>query len=278
MNNLDDLPDDLLDPIARVVAAALPPAEGLQPNDIMVVGAVCRDLHHHALGHRFAATATHDLDLALALPSWDAFRALTAAFGQTGDTGIRFRIADVTVDLLPFGGIEDPEGAARPPTRGEAISVWAFTEIFAAALPLPLPGGVTVTLPTVAGYAAAKLGAWLDRSQWHEAKDAADLALILYWCGESSSVHDRLYETGEGNDVLVAESTDLPLAAARLLGRDIAATIGATRLAELLARWPGDVRLLAQELGFPGAAWPRDLARRRELVDALTRGLVDRNR
>lgn len=275
MNDLGDLPSELLDPIARVVAAALPQAVDLRPEDLMVVGAVCRDLHHHALGHRFAATATHDLDLALALPSWDAFRTVAAAFPPVGHTGVRFRIADVTVDLLPFGAIEDPEGAAHPPTRSEALSVWAFKEIFAAALPLRLPTGVTVKLPTVAGYTAAKLGAWLDRSEWREAKDAADLALVLYWYGESSSVHDRLYETEEGNEILVAESANQPLAAARLLGQDISTTIGTARLAELLSRWPGDMQLLIRELGFAGAAWPRDPGRRRALIEALSRGLTD---
>ena len=84
-----------------------------------------------------------------------------------------------------------------------------------------------------------------------------------------------MYETEEGNDSLVAESTDLPLAAARLLGHDISATIGRTRLAELLARWPGDLQLLVRELGFTGVAWPRATERRRALIDALTRGITD---
>jgi hypothetical protein len=96
-----------------------------------------------------------------------------------------------------------------------------------------------------------------------------------YWCGESSSVHDRLYKTEEGNDSLIADSTDLPLVAARLLGRDIATTIGPARLAELLARWPGNLCLLVQELGFAGATWPRDTARREAFIDDRTRGLAD---
>lgn len=276
MNDLDNLPDELLDPIARVITEALPHAPDLRPEDVMVVGAVCRDLHHHALRHRFAATATHDLDLALALRSWDTFRAVAAAFPRVGDTGIRFRIADIAVDLLPFGAVERPEGTAQPPTRSETLSVWAFSEVFAAALPLALPTGVTVRLPTVAGYAAAKIGAWLDRSNWGETRDAADLALVAHWYGESANVQDRLYESAEGNGVLVAESADVPLAAARLLGHDVAATIGAARLAELYERWPGDLQLLVREFGFSGATWPRDVVRRRAFVDALTRGLTDR--
>jgi hypothetical protein len=102
---LSEASDGFLDPIAPVVETALAHADGLTPDDVMVVGAWCRDILHSALGHSFATTATLDLDLALALSSWS--------------------------------------------------------------------------------LAAAKLGAWLDRSDWLEAKDAADLALVLHWCAES---------------------------------------------------------------------------------------------
>ena len=238
MLDLAKAPDGFLDPVTRVVEAALAVTAELSPDEVMVVGAWCRDILHSALGHTFATTATRDLDLALALSSWDAYRALAAAFPRVGDTGIRFRIVDVDVDLLPFGDIEDPQGIVEPPSRGETLSVWAFEEIFAASLPLALSPTTTIRIPTVAGYAAAKVGAWLDRSDWLEAKDAADLALILHWYAESADVHDRLYETPSGNEILIAEGTDVPLAAAHLLGADIATTMRPARLAELLARWP----------------------------------------
>ena len=95
------------------------------------------------------------------------------------------------------------------------MSVWAFEEIFAASLPLPLAPELAIRLPTVAGYAAAKMGAWLDRSEWHEVKDAPDLALVLHWYLESTDVSDRLYETANGNDVLLREDTDLSLASVK---------------------------------------------------------------
>lgn len=275
MLNLHETPTGFLDPITRVVEAALDAADGLNQDDVMVVGAWCRDILHSALGHTFATAATRDLDLALALSSWDAYRALTTTFPRVGDTGIRFRIADVDVDLLPFGDIEDPQGIVDPPSRGETLSVWAFEEIFADALPLTLSRTVTIRLPTVAGFAAAKIGAWLDRSDWLETKDAADLALILHWHAESADVHDRLYETPIGSELLLVEGADVPLAAAHLLGADIAAIIGTARLTELLARWPGDAELLVRELVLRGGpAWPRDTQRRRTLLDALTRGLA----
>lgn len=276
MLDLSSTPDEFLEPIARVVEAALRHAGSLRSDDVMVVGAWCRDIQHHALGHRFVTSATRDLDLALALSSWDAYRAVAEAFPRVGDSGIRFRIADITVDLLPFGDIEDPQGSAQPPTRGEELSVWAFEEIFAASLALVLPAVGTVRIPTVAGYAAAKLGAWLDRSEWFEVRDAADLALVLYWYGESGTVDERLYATTAGNEILIAEAADVPLAAAHLLGDDIALIIGPERLGELLTRWPGNLDLLIHELSVAAQpAWPRDGKRRADLVDALTRGMTE---
>lgn len=67
----------------------------------------------------------------------------------------------------------------------------------------------------------------------------------------------------------------MPIAAAHLLGADIAATIWPARLTELLARWPCEAGLLVRELVLHGGpAWPRDAQRRRTLLDALTRGLA----
>jgi predicted nucleotidyltransferase len=276
MLDMSRTPRSLLRDIANVVGAALDAAEGLGPDRVMVVGAWCRDILHSTLGHTFPTTATRDLDLALALSSWDAYRALAASFSQAGNTGIRFCIAGTDVDLLPFGSVEDPDGVVKPPSRGEELSVWAFEEIFASSLPLIITDTLSIRIPTVDGYAAAKLGAWLDRSKWHEAKDAADLALILYWYAESTLVHDTLYDTPAGNEILAAEGADLPLAAAHLLGTDVIATIGTHRRKELLARWPGNADLLTRELRLHGGPnWSPDARRRSELVDALTRGLSD---
>lgn len=272
MLDLSSTPDEFLHPIDHVLQTALPHTRDLRPDDVLVVGAWCRDVLHHALGHRFVTTATQDLDLALALRSWDSFRALAAAFPRVGDTGIRFRIADVTVDLIPFGDIEDPTGTTTPPTRREPFSVWAFDEIFAASSPLPLPSGAAIRIPTIAGFTAAKLGAWLDRCANHETKDARDLALAHYWYSQADGVTDRLYTTEPGNDALLAEAVDMPRAAARLLGTDVASTIGALRLDELLARWPGDLDLLARNFGAPGIPM-LDESRRRAVIAALTAGL-----
>lgn len=276
MLDLRSVPDSMLDAVFDVVSEVHRSAPELGPANMMVVGAMCRDVLHAAQGHSFVTAATRDLDLGLALSSWDAFEMLADQFPRAGDTGIRYRIAGQLVDILPFGEVEDPEGVVDPPTRRESVSVWAFEEIFAASTALELPGSLQVRIPDVAGYTAAKLGAWLDRSEWFETKDATDLALVAYWYAESRHVEDRLYETEAGSEILVAEQMDVERAAARLLGVDITQTIGPKRSGELLNRWPGDAELLVRsfELHGGGPLWPGGLQRRRELIDALTQGLV----
>lgn len=266
-------PDPLLLQISRVVESLVDVAR-VTPDAMMVVGAWCRDLWHHRLGHVFTTTVTRDIDVALALPSWEAFRRIASAFPAVGDTGIRFRIAEQDVDVLPFGDVEDPDGTVEPPLRGEPMSVWAFEEIYAGSDTLELSPTQTIRIPTIPGYAALKLGAWLDRSQWLEAKDAADLALILFWYAEDPDVFRRLYETVDGQEALLAEAMDIPTAAAHLLGRDVQQVLGPTRTQELTARWPGNTDLLLRELVVraPGSV-PTGQQRRGQLLDALTRGL-----
>jgi predicted nucleotidyltransferase len=275
MLDLPSVPDAMLDVVFDVVSEVHRSAPGLDLANMMVVGAACRDVLHTALGHSFATVATRDLDLGLALSNWDVFKTLAGQFPRAGHTGIRYQIAGQLVDLLPFGGVEDPEGVVDPPTRREPVSVWAFEEIFAASTALELPESLQIRIPDVAGYAAAKLGAWLDRSEWGETKDATDLALVVYWYAESRHVEERLYETDAGSEILLAEQVDVQRAAARLLGADITRTIGPKRSGELLERWPGDIELLVRSFGLRGGPlWPGGLQRRRELIDALTQGLV----
>ena len=152
MSDLSETPEAFLLPIARVIESILAHASALQSDDVMVVGAWCRDIWHHALGHTFATAATRDLDLALALSSWEAFDDLAGAFPRIGDTGIRFRIAGITVDLLPFGEIERPRGTTHPPTRDTAMSVWALEEIKAASRPSPAPRGWRRAHPERGGF------------------------------------------------------------------------------------------------------------------------------
>jgi predicted nucleotidyltransferase len=268
--------EGFLDPIARVVEAMREQAPEINSDEIMLVGAWCRDTLHAVLGHDFDTSATRDVDLALALSGWEIYERLADAFPRAGTSGVGFQITGLVVDLLPFGELENPTGSIVPPTRGEVISVWAFAEIFQDSSLLPLGPSLAIRCPTVPGYTAAKLAAWLDRSEWGEARDANDLALSVYWYAESKQIEGRLYDTPEGQQVLLAEEADVPRAAARLLARDVSAMVGPDRLNELIQRWPGDFDMLVRNFTLKtGPQWLTQEDRRREVVDALTRGLAN---
>jgi predicted nucleotidyltransferase len=258
-----------------VVTGLLANSTRLRDADVLLVGAHCRDLLQRALGHDFSLRTTSDIDLGLAIADWAAYDELTARLRPVGHTGIRYRVANLPADLMPFGPIENPPGTVAPAARRETMSVWAFTEVFGAALPLALPGGSTIRIPTVAGYAALKLKAWVDRSADGQYKDADDIATILSWYTESTTVHTRLYETGPGNDILTAEDIDDQAAAAHVLGADIAEVIGGRLVSELAAEWPGPRHeFLYHSMSVTGApGWTRAPQRWRDLVHAMERGL-----
>ncbi|MGH8776937.1 MAG: type IV toxin-antitoxin system AbiEi family antitoxin [Jiangellaceae bacterium] len=193
--DLSNTPHGFLDPVARVVDAALRVTDGLSPDKVMVVGAWCRDILHSALvtpsqRPRLAtSTSRSPCRPGMRIAPWQrrSHVSATPASASASPTSTSTCCRAVTS--------KTPHGVVDPPTRGEALSVWAFEKIFAASLHLALSLARTIRIPTVAGYVAAKLGAWLDRFEWLEAKDAADLALILHWYAESADPHERLYET-----------------------------------------------------------------------------------
>lgn len=275
MLDLTSIADGFLDPIELVIRQLRREVPAIDPDRIMLVGAWCRDVLHVAGGHDFETSATRDIDLALALSDWDDYELMADAFPRVGHTGVAFRIAGMTVDLLPFGDVEDPRGIVTPASRGEQMSVWAFAEILMGSLMLEVGPELVIRCPTISGYVAAKLAAWLDRSEWGETKDANDLALSVYWYVESGGVEERLYGTSQGQRVFLAEHADLPLAGARLLGEDVAQLVGPERCAELHQRWPGRVdSLVAHFEMVAGPHWPSSRSRGGELVGALTRGLL----
>jgi predicted nucleotidyltransferase len=266
-----DLPD-------RVVSALLAGAAELKPESVMLVGARCRDILHSALGYERNLPLTSDVDVGLALEDLGKYEDIIRPLDVAGNSGIRYLLADVPTDLMPFGDVEDPVGVVTPNPRGEELSVWSFREVFSGSLSLALPGAGKIRIPTVEGYAALKLAAWLDRSEYGEFKDARDLAICVHWYADSKGTEDLLYEEPRGQNILVRFGLDLRLAAAYLLGTDIARLIGRDRVADLARRWPGESRndLASEFLIDPATAiWPRVLDRRAEILVALEEGWLE---
>lgn len=244
----------------------------LDPDSILLVGAACRDILHAALGHTFQARATTDTDLGIAVNDWAISERIEDSFRRVGRNGIRYTIAAISVDIMPFGDVEDPEGISRPAPRGEELVVFGFRDVYEHALPLALPSGQTVRLPHPAGYAALKMRSWIDRSVYYgHDKDAQDLALATFWYQNSPQIEDRLYDTDPGFEILTELDIDADLAAVRLLGLDAAAQLSPANRDDLARRWAEqDLHSLARDFTLP-AGGPRsaDLTRRQRLVAQL---------
>lgn len=249
---------DMISPVVKELQESV----GLDPASVLVVGATCRDILHAAMGHTFQVRATNDVDLGIAVGDWTVSDRIERKYVRDGGNGIRYRIAGLPVDVMPFGEIEDPAGISSPAARGEDLIVFGFLDVFGQAAPLPLPGGPVVRIPQPAGYAALKMRAWIDR---RENKDAKDLALCTFWYQESHTVEDRLYETNAGQQILEAVDWDAPVAAARLLGADVAGQLSAANHSDLIERWSVlDPDELSRDFVLPagaGRTFNRDVRR-----------------
>lgn len=255
----------------RIVVEELEATAGLDPDCVLIVGAACRDILHAALGHTFHVRSTDDMDLGIAVNDWKVSERIEAKFQRIGSNGIRYRVGGIPVDIMPFGGIEHPDGIAHPAARGEDLVVFGFHDVYARAERLALPGGAVVRIPQPAGYAALKMRSWIDRSAYGEDKDAKDLALCAFWYEESALVQNRLYDTDEGLEILSGADWDVPVAAAGMLGVDVTQQLTPENHADLATRWSElDLDTLARSFLLPPAIQrPMSLATRRAVAFQL---------
>lgn len=242
-------------------------------NPPMLIGAEARDILHARLGHTFRTRATQDVDLAFVISDWQAYETLTRGLPRIGDSGIAFRIAGMHVDLMAFGPVESPPGTVTPHFRqADPLDVFGMSQVYAAAQAARFGDGPEIRLPTVAGYVALKLKAWIDRSAVHNQKDAPDLGLALFWASESRAFNDRFWADF---DLVGRWKGDLALGGAALLGADIREVLGAAaadHLAQLLTDGSRD-ELSRALRNADRQLYLGDADRRTETLAALKTGL-----
>ena len=218
---------------------------------LMLVGAECRNLIHGALGASDYLTATSDLDLGIVVDDWSSYLNLTQQLTElnSSGTGIRFQIAELPVDLMPFGSVESPTGTVTPPSRKVPLSVFGFREVAASATRLEFSGGGEILIPSIAGFTALKMKAWLDRHPSGEYKDGGDLALACAWMRNVDGVNQRMMEEIDPTVFAEMDYDDRP-ATARLLGRDVTECLGSHASGQLATSWEDcDKEVLARYFG-----------------------------
>ncbi|WP_427019432.1 hypothetical protein ACQCSX_22985 (plasmid) [Pseudarthrobacter sp. P1] len=244
---------------------------------IMLVGASARDLIHQGLGFDAELASTTDIDIAIAVPDRSAYQSLVTDLEPEGDTRIRFRIDNRSVDLIPFGGIEHPTGTAIPHPDGHTVDVFAFQEVFDGADLYRLPEGIEVRVPTAAGYAALKIKAWVDMGALGWTKHARDLSYVCMWYQNSPSLHDSLYDYEKDADLFERADFDQDLASTYLLGRHIRTAIGDDLANQLATLWDPDSRKLMASAErsdrFLSTPKARDYDTRLQYFNAIHAGL-----
>lgn len=164
--DLNDRAD--LRPLAELVAAI---QEAKPDAQFLLVGAMARDL---MLGYAHgiqAQRATEDIDFAFAVADWRAYGALRDAliagggFSEAPHVPHRLLFAGQRkVDLIPFGGLEAPDGVIDwPSPQDSRMVVLGFREAMGSAVSVRLPDGIPVAVASLPAQAVLKLFAWGDR-------------------------------------------------------------------------------------------------------------------
>jgi len=229
-----------------------------------LIGAGARVL---GLDERFGisgARATLDWDFAVRVGSWEEWRLLHERlvsvegmpFQATGSPH-RFRHREGRLlDLVPYGGLEDPAGSLEWPD-GSRMSVWGFDEAADRCEMLEVAPGLHLQVACLPSLALLKLHGYLDRRARGVRHDIQDLDWLLRHYDALPAHEDRAQS--ELREPLLAGEIEYSEAGAMLLGSDAARMHGPTVLEPLAG--------LLAELGDPYGRPVQDVLQARRIVD-----------
>ena len=193
---------------------------------IYLTGALARDLWLE-FGHGIdTGRQTQDVDFAIECADWQTFEKLAVELEDRGlrrDARIQHRFKHpngTELDLIPFGGVEQPERTIGwPPDGNPVMNLVGFKEVSTGAVFMKLPGGTRVPVAPLAAIALLKLLAWDDRRRGPAGnKDAQDLVVIAK---HYLDVRDPQLSIGDRANLVERHRYLDELAGAELLGSDM---------------------------------------------------------
>lgn len=168
-------------------------------NDFFVIGAASRDILRLYLEAEPSPRRTRDLDIAIAVGSWDDFYEISEMLIQNGfrkDSHMKQRFyfgaekgADYELDVVPFGGVTAPgEKIYWPPEESPMMSVKGFASVLKDCVDVVVDNAFSFKIPSAPAFFVLKFDAWLDRHLLND-KDAKDMSFILanYYLHEITS-------------------------------------------------------------------------------------------
>jgi predicted nucleotidyltransferase len=228
--------------------------------DYFVIGSIARDLWAHVAGGLPLGRATEDLDVSVAVGSLAELRHRTRSLDGPNASGVRYRVNDVPVDVIPYGDLES-NGHVQP-ADGIELDVRGMRDAAASVVDVALTDTLRVRFASLPAMIGLKLVAWGIR-QGHTSKDATDLGILL------DASHAGPFEEDCWADERAAARWDFEpsLVGPYRMGLDLAGSSSAATLDRLLEILNGrDLDRLAQQL-------PQRALSRGEQLHALRSGL-----
>lgn len=230
--------------------------------NILLTGATAKIILLENVYGMSGGRATRDIDFAFAVENWQQFNEFKNRLISTGmfeaHPSIPHRVFfqselvnhKLTVDLLPFGEVEDNNQIKWPPDMAVVMNVAGYRDALKSAISLEISEDLTISVISIAGLATLKLFAWADRNQT-ETKDANDFVLVARNYHQSGN-NERIYEP-KFTDVLTAVEYDPELTGIWLLGHDVKLMCSDETKAQLLgllsnAKYQQLIEHMAREL------------------------------
>lgn len=184
---------------------------GRMNREFYVIGATARDIIVQQLLDTASTRRTKDLDIAIAIPDWDAFeqikeRLVADGFKKSNDMYQRFYYGAYEVDIVPYGVVaKEDDNIYWPPEEVIAMSVKGFDEVLSEAITVSIDDEFKVKIASLHGLFLLKLNAWLDRNA-KTSKDAEDMSFILsnyFMANLDREIHQEVYDWENFDEYIV---------------------------------------------------------------------------
>jgi len=231
-----------------------------EQNDIphVLVGAGARLLVFDRQYNFRSERTTTDWDIGVEISSWVAFNRLQKAL--TGGTNPAFtqdpvahrfkHITGVSIDIIPFGGLERADGTIVWPQDESQMVVLGFREVQSNAVEIDMGEGVVVPVATAPGLAVLKIFSFSDE---HRVDDLQDLYFILDNYDRAGN-EERIFDELSG--LLSRKMLEYEFSGAYLLGMDVGRLISSKTykslveiIALLLDPFSADLSPLLRKIG-----------------------------
>jgi len=191
-----------------------------------LIGATARDTILEKGSSIRNGRATKDVDIAVRVSGWDEFGRLkqalldTGNFTETRETQRLVYRNELPVDIVPFGGISEPDHEISwPPEHDFVMRTLGFEEAFETAQLVRVRARppLDIRVASLAGLAILKIIAWAERPSENN-KDAYDLGFIMENYLDAGN-YERLME--DHADLVNVADFDYVKTGCHLLGLDI---------------------------------------------------------